>query len=59
MKTVVVTNMMTGVEKTHYFATVEEARSFFLEICDTLNLDYQPGDNEAGGRGYDYRAEIK
>ena len=53
------TQMNSGKQKTYEFNTNKKAMSFFRELCDLHNLDYDNETTSAGGIGHDYRIEIE
>lgn len=59
MTTITMTQMNSGKQKTFEFNTNKKAISFFRELCDLYNLDYDNDTTSAGGIGHDYRIEIE
>lgn len=58
MKTVKITNMMSGKSHETECHTEKQARSLFCEYCDNFNIPYEPETTEAGGIGYTHRVEL-
>jgi hypothetical protein len=56
MKKVTITTMATGNEEIKSFITENDALNYFISKCNELG--YQIENNEAGGRGHDFRIEL-
>jgi predicted DNA-binding WGR domain protein len=60
---VTITNMSNGKEEVKTFNKPEEARSYFINLCDEKGYDYDPlnqqfANRSAGGLGHDLRIKL-
>lgn len=52
------TASVTRKEETKEFITESEARAFLSDWCNERGYELEPGDDEAGGIGHDYRVTL-